>query len=289
MEVKDLPSLHLKPVKHDFKVTQPCPEVEPNVKESCLLVSEDGQPIGLFLREMPKELVNLATIADIEFRSNRVPYAGGSNRQARANGKLSRVTPGTKSAQLGTMGRYNIRKHYNVRVSPAHKHKPSETFIKAMTLLGKKSMELLRLYAPTIYEKHMEALDHGGAVGDTGGVGMPKNWRFATYHSCSNSTRSSSVGFHIDHTNIADTINMIIMKRRNSTGGNLYVPDYNAIFDQVNNSMLAYPSWRNMHAVSPIKATHQKGYRDSHVFFTKKIFYKTDSPEYIASKGILGS
>ena len=37
-------------------------------------------------------------------------------------------------------------------------------------------------------------------------------------------------------------------------------------------SLLLYPAWRNMHAVTPIKATHEGGYRNSLVFYALKGF-----------------
>ena len=71
-------------------------------------------------------------------------------------------------------------------------------------------------------------------------------------------------------------MNIIITKRRNSKGGNLHVPDYGATFEQTDNSMLVYPAWRNMHGVTPIIPTYQKGYRNSHVWYVLDSFANLD-------------
>ena len=76
----------------------------------------------------------------------------------------------------------------------------------------------------------------------------------------------------LDNANAKGAVNLIITKRQNSTGGNLYVPDYNATFEQANNSLLVYPAWRNMHGVTPIIPTHPGGYRNSHVWYALDSF-----------------
>jgi len=67
---------------------------------------------------------------------------------------------------------------------------------------------------------------------------------------------------------------VIITKRLNAKGGNLYVPDYGAVMDSADNSMLVYPAWKNIHAVTPIIPLHEGGYRNSLVFYPLKAFKK---------------
>ena len=55
-------------------------------------------------------------------------------------------------------------------------------------------------------------------------------------------------------------------------GGCLNVPDYNATFEQADNSMLVYPAWRNVHGVTPIKPIAEGGYRNSLIFYPLKAF-----------------
>jgi ParB-like chromosome segregation protein Spo0J len=58
----------------------------------------------------------------------------------------------------------------------------------------------------------------------------------------------------------------------NVSGGDLHVPDYGATIGQEDNSILVYPAWRNVHAVTPIIPTHKDGYRNSLVFYPLKAF-----------------
>ena len=67
-------------------------------------------------------------------------------------------------------------------------------------------------------------------------------------------------------------VNVIICKKHNSKGGDLHIPDYNATVGQQDNSILVYPAWRNVHAVTPIIPTHEGGYRNSLIFYPLKAF-----------------
>jgi hypothetical protein len=77
---------------------------------------------------------------------------------------------------------------------------------------------------------------------------------------------------HRDTGNIVGACNVIICKKHNSKGGDLYVPDYGAVFGQRDNSVLVYPAWRNLHGVTPIIPTHDGGYRNSHILYPLKAF-----------------
>ena len=81
-----------------------------------------------------------------------------------------------------------------------------------------------------------------------------------------------SAPFHRDTGNIKNTVNIILTKRNNANGGCLNVPDYNATFEQADNSMLVYPAWRNVHGVTPIKPIAENGYRNSLIFYPLKAF-----------------
>ncbi len=80
------------------------------------------------------------------------------------------------------------------------------------------------------------------------------------------------VSLHRDNLNVKGTVNAIICKRRNATGGYLHVPDYGATFGQPDGSLLVYPAWRNMHGVTPIRETHKGGYRNSLIWYALDAF-----------------
>lgn len=81
-----------------------------------------------------------------------------------------------------------------------------------------------------------------------------------------------SAPFHRDAANIQGAVNVIICKKYNSKGGDLHIPDYGATIGQQDNSILVYPAWRNLHAVTPIIPTFEGGYRNSLVFYPLKAF-----------------
>ena len=146
--------------------------------------------------------------------------------------------------------------------SQVHTHKSANIFIKAMLKAGKIGMGLVSHYVPSVHRVHLEAVARR----------LPSQWRFTPYFSSTISNCNIAAPIHQDHANVKGAVNLIVTKRQNSEGGNLYVPDYDACFDQSNNSLLVYPAWRNMHGVTPIVPTHQGGYRNSHVWYALDSF-----------------
>ena len=237
-----------------------CPTLEPNITESCILADTDGSHVGLFLKELPKDLINLITIADQELRSDRVPKTTMERVVPDGPGKWIRRKQ--YSAILGSCApRPHLRMPYPRR-SQLHLEKSANTFIKAMLKAGPLAMGLVNHYIPSVYSHHLAVVNKR----------LPDKWRFAKHFSSTISNCNIAASIHQDHANVKGAINIIITKRRNSTGGNLHVPDYDATFDQTDGSMLVYPAWRNCHGVTPIVPTHQGGYRNSHVWYALDSF-----------------
>jgi hypothetical protein len=115
---------------------------------------------------------------------------------------------------------------------------------------------------PNQYEKQLRTIEEN----------IPKKWRFGKLFTSSISNFNISAPVHRDAGNLEDCCNVIITKKRSATGGNLWVPDYDATMDSENNSMLVYPAWRNMHGVTPIVPLNKSGYRNSLVFYPLKCF-----------------
>ena len=265
MTVATLPAVTLKPRQSPLKIGDTTPDIQPNITESCILLDPDGTEVGLFLKELPKELINLVTIADVELRSDRVTKT--------MMDRKSQLPPGPDgerryrivsqySAILGSVPpKPHMRRAYPT-ISSVHSQKHAHTFIKAMLLAGKMAMGLVNHYIPTVYEKHISRVNQY----------LPKKWRFATNFSSTVSNCNIAAPIHQDNANIQHAINLIITKRQNSRGGNLHVPDFDATFEQTNNSLLVYPAWRNRHGVTPIVPTHQGGYRNSHVWYALDSF-----------------
>ena len=242
--------VELEQVQHEIKIGQECPTIIPNIKEDCIFM-EKGVAVGFFLNKMPEKAAKLAALADFELRGKSVPKSS----MKRSSGVEQ------FSCIIGSIPpKPHMRRPYPA-ISSVHGHKSAKTFIKAMIMLGKESEQIIKDILPAQYEEQMQIFSE-----------MDDKWKLGNMFTSSISNYNISAPFHRDTGNIKNTVNVIITKRKNSTGGNLHIPDYNATVDQCDGSMLVYPAWRNVHGVTPIHATHDGGYRNSLVFYPLKAF-----------------
>ncbi len=264
-------TITLKQVKHNTKIGSRCDYVEPNVTEDCLLES-DGEIIGFYIKDVSKyseRLKKLIQIANKEFNSDNVPKSllersdvmkkvydeGMTRKEAKKHGTIQ------MSTILGSIPPkpHMMRPYPNI--SSVHRDKKAQTFIKAMWGVCLEAENLIKEIAPNIYENQVELFKD-----------VDKKWRFGNLFTSSISNFNIAAPFHRDTGNIKGAVNVIITKRKNSKGGSLNVPDYNATFEQADNSMLVYPAWRNVHGVTPIEATQKDGYRNSLIFYPLSAF-----------------
>ena len=258
-----LNSLTLTPIKRTLSIGDEVGNNAPNVSDDCILVDPDGSHVGLFIKKLPADLQNLVNIADTEILTKRVPKS-----EMRRSSGLHNEEGEVKqySTILGSCPpKPHMRRPYATR-SSVHAVKSAETFAKAMNAAGQKAFQLVEKYIPSVADFHKERIEER----------VPKKWRIEKYFTSTISNFNISAPVHQDHANVKGGVNIIITKRRNSKGGNLHVPDYGATFEQTDNSMLVYPAWRNMHGVTPIIPTYQKGYRNSHVWYVLDSFANLD-------------
>ena len=252
--------IYLVKVEHNRKVGQVCEYIEPNVTEDSLFYS-DGEVIGFYIRDISKyskKLSDLIAIANTELLSKNVP----KSTMKRSSGLLDNTKDVLQySTILGAIPPKPHMKRDYPSISSVHYHKTAKTFIKAMLLASEESAELIKQLAPNVYDKQVERMSH---VND--------KWKFGKLFTSSISNYNISANYHIDNANIKDCVNVIICKRKNSKGGCTTVPDYNATVDSCDNSMLVYPAWRNIHAVTPIIPLANDGYRNTLVFYPLKAF-----------------
>ena len=260
-----LPVLTLQPKAPKLKIGDTCPTLQPNVTESCILADPDGTQVGLFIKQLPDDLRNLINIADHEVNSTRVPKTMMDRKRPLPpgpDGKRRYLVISQYSAILGRgPPKPHMRRAYGTR-SSVHSSKTAGTFVKAMHKAGITAYQLVQELAPEVTQLHSSKVQ----------ARVPEKWRFAKHFSSTISNCNIAEPIHQDHANVKGAINIIITKRRNSTGGNLHVPDYDATFDQTDGAMLVYPAWRNCHGVTPIVPTHQGGYRNSHVWYALDSF-----------------
>lgn len=261
-----LPTLTLTPVNPALSIGDPPPDIQPNISHSCILVDPDGSHVGLFLKKLPDDLCNLVNIADRECNSDRVPKSVMDRKRPLPpgpDGKLRYKVISQYSAILGSVPpKPHMRRSYASR-SSVHSVPSARTFVKVMHAIGEQAFRLATQYIPTVTTAHTANINQR----------LPLQWRFADHFSSTISNCNIAAPIHRDNANVKGAVNFIITKRRNSTGGNLCVPDYNATFDQTDNSLLVYPAWRNNHGVTPIIPTHQGGYRNSHVWYALDSFH----------------
>ena len=263
--------LKLQQQEHSTKIGKDCPYYEPNVKEDCLL-ELDGEIIGFYIKDVTKhsdKLQNLIAIANKEFKSDNVPKSllersdvfakvykeGMTRKEAKATGTVQ------MSSILGSVApKPHMRRPYPT-ISAVHRDKKAQTFVKAMWGACLEAEQIVKKLTPHLYERQVELFED-----------VKDEWRFGTMYTSSISNFNISAPFHRDTGNIKGTVNIILTKRNNASGGCLNVPDYNVTFEQADNSMLVYPAWKNVHGVTPIKQITEDGYRNSLIFYPLKAF-----------------
>ena len=252
--------IDLIPVEHNRKIGDICEYIEPNITEDSLLYA-DGEIVGFYIRNIAKynqKLSDLVAIANKELLSDNVP----KQIMMRSSGLRDKSKEVLQfSTILGAIApKPHMGRDY-ASISSVHYHKTAKTFIKAMLLASQESGKLIKEIAPNIYNSQVEQMSK-----------VKDQWKFGKYFTSSISNYNISAGFHIDNANIKGCVNVIICKRQNSKGGCTTVPDYNATVDSCDNSMLVYPAWRNIHAVTPIIPLSDDGYRNTLVFYSLKAF-----------------
>ena len=251
-------TIHLKQIHHDYKTGDKPSEIAPSLSDDAIFVV-DGKPVGFYISKVPERLKKLVDVADAELNSVRVPKSE-MRRSSGRNGQDSEVLQ--YSCIIGSIPpKPHMRRPY-ASVSSVHAQKSAQTFIKAMMMAGVEGLRIIKEVCPEVYEVHKAAVE----------VSVPEKWRFAELFTSSISNYNIAAPIHRDNLNVKGAVNIIITKRKNSTGGNLFVPDYDVTMNSANDSMLVYPAWRNSHGVTPIVPTHDGGYRNSLVWYALDAF-----------------
>lgn len=257
-------------LEHGFKIGDKVAELTPNITKDSMFY-EDGKPIGFYIADIgvySKKAAQLADIADYELRSPRVPKSEMSRGpQGSKADKAKRLAEGKNlvtqySAILGAIApKPHMRRPYPT-VSSVHSASSAQKFIKAMLMLCKESENILRELMPEQHEIQKHLISEN----------TPSKYRFGELFTSSISNFNIAADYHIDKANLQGCVNIIIAKRKDSSGGNTTVPSYGATIDSADNSMLVYPAWKDLHGVTPIKKLAEGGYRNTLVFYPLKGF-----------------
>lgn len=258
--------IELVKIDHNVKVGDEVPNLTPNLNEDTLFL-ENGIVIGFYIRDVRKysvKLANFLNISNNEFRSDRVPKSMMTRSSA-----LNARRDGEKGVEqfstiIGSIPpKPHMRRSYATH-SSVHSVGSAQVFVKAMLLACQEAEQVLKQIAPNIYEKQLEIIS----------TEVDEVWRFGNLFTSSISNYNIAAAAHVDTGNIRDCVNVICTKRKDSTGGNLHLPDYGITFDCCDNSMIVYPAWKSIHAVTPIKPQATNGYRNSLIFYPLKAFLK---------------
>lgn len=256
---KLMKTIELKQVAHNVKIGDQPKELPPTLFEDSFFVV-DGKPVGFYLAKLPDKLAKLVNVADAELNSTRVP----KSEMRRSSGLHGDGEKDVRqySCIIGSIPpKPHMRRSYATK-SSVHAVDSARTFVKAMTMAGRECLVTVEQVCTELHAVHRAAVE----------ARVPEEWRFADLFTSSISNYNIAAPIHRDNLNVKGAVNCIITKRRNSTGGNLYVPDYDVTFNSADNSLLVYPAWRNMHGVTPIVPTHPGGYRNSLVWYALDAF-----------------
>ena len=255
--------LELIEVNHNVKVGDSCPDIKPNVIEDTIFTL-DNIPVGFYLRniaDFSSDAAKFANIANCELRTKRVPKSVMKRSSGFMDDDKDKQVEQYSTIIGSIPPKPHMRRDYATR-SSVHNVPTAKTFIKAMLLLAKASEVIIEELTPHLYIEQKKAIEDN----------IAEEWRFGDLFTSSISNYNIAADFHRDNANLKHCANVIITKRLNSTGGCTTIPDYNATVDSVDNSMLYYPAWRNIHGVTPIIPTHKNGYRNTLVFYPLKNF-----------------
>lgn len=264
--------IHLEKIPNNVKVGDKCGVIEPNITEDCILI-EDGVAVGFYLSDIGKynpKAKSLAIIADKELRSDNVPKQvmnrgpkGSKLDQIRRKKEGTEIVEQYSTILGGVPPKPHMRRNYP-SISSVHRVETAKNYIKAMILLGKECEKIISDIMPEQYSKQKELIKQN----------CPKEYRLTDLFTSSISNYNISVDYHVDRANLVGCVNAIVAKRKNSSGGNTTVPDYDATFASKDNSLLVYPAWRNIHGVTPIVKQEEDGYRNTLVFYPLASFKK---------------
>lgn len=253
--------------EHNVKIGDVCGHIEPNIIEDSIFYF-NNEPIGFYIADLSinySKAAQLADIADKELRSKNVPKSVMKRSSGFGDGNSEKEVLQYSTIIGSVPPKPHMRRPY-ATISSVHNVKTANTFIKAMMMLCLESEKIIKELTPNLYQQQKEAIDKN----------VPKKWRFGNLFTSSISNFNIPAAFHRDNANIEKCANVIIAKRKNSTGGHTTVPDYGATVNSADNSMLVYPAWRNVHGVTPIVPIHEGGYRNTLVFYPLKSFKGLD-------------
>src|SRR5690554_3933959 len=140
--------IYLKEVNHTYKVGDICGPSEPNVKDDSLFMTEQGEVVGFYIKNIFEHDITAAKLADIanqELLSERVP----KSTMKRSSGFSSSEKEVLQySTIIGSVPpKPHMRRSYPT-MSSVHNVSTAQIFVKSMLRLCFHAEELIRCITP---------------------------------------------------------------------------------------------------------------------------------------------
>lgn len=249
------------------KTGDECVHKTPNIVEDTVFY-ENGVPIGFYIRDMKGKLKDLIELANTELQSKRVPKSV----MKRSSGLFKKGQEEVLQYSTilgGVPPKPHMRRPYPT-ISSVHSIASAKMFIKAMMMACKEAEQLIKEIMPEQYEFQKREIAEN----------VPPKYRFGELFTSSISNCNIAVPFHTDRANLKGCVNVIIYKKsKDAKGGHLSIPEFGAVIEAVDNSMVVYPAWKSLHGVTPITTANSRGYRNSLVFYPLGSFKKYTNEE----------
>lgn len=252
----------LKQTKFEEKTGTECVHKTPNITEDTIFY-ENGVPIGFYIRDMKGKIKEYIEIANKELQSKRVPKSVMKRSSGLFKGAKDEVLQ-YSTILGGVPPKPHMRRPYPT-ISSVHSKASAKMFIKAMILAEREAEKIIKEIMPEQYKFQKEAIEQN----------VPKRFRIGNLFTSSISNCNIATAFHTDKANLKGCVNVIIYKKsKDAKGGHLSIPEYGAVIEAVDNSMVVYPAWKSLHGVTPISTQNSRGYRNSLVFYPLGSFKK---------------
>lgn len=251
---------HLKQTVNTCKNGHVVPDLEPNITKDTIFYLKNI-PIGFYIHNLDRDISDIINVANVEFNSKRVPKNILRRLSKPMAGAGAAAHLDQHSAIIGTIPPKPVFRRNYITRSSVHSVDSATNYIKAMLVIARLSKIYIGRYMSQQLHKQIKTIN----------ANIPGKFQFTDMFTSAIANYNISAPYHIDLLNLRNCSNVIITRRRDTTGGHLHIPDYDLVVECANNSMLYYPAWHNQHGVTPIHSISEKGYRNTYIFYALKL------------------
>lgn len=225
--------------------------IDDGIDEDCVIIDKENQQIvALQLRLSDQSIDTLKNVSrtlryDLKWKSegNRI-------------NRLSGISSFNKV--FGTLQPSKLRQRFGCKSAALNRDQPY--LVSQLYKLAVESFEKLKEHEPHRANDHNELVK----------TKIHKDWLMSnTPFSSGIINYSAALPYHRDSGNIKGSWSAMVCSRKNMTGGNLHLPEYDITLGVPNNSLIWFNGQTIWHGVTPMKATHKNAYRFTIVYYAK--------------------